>query len=252
MHAWTIGLIVMACVFGGALAGLWLRSALSGEHLSDETKDVVKVVSGLIATLSALVLGLLIASAKSSFDGVNDGFAQIAAKVVLLDHALAQYGPAARPAREQLRRAYAASVDRILAVQGGAGAERVLREAAPMAQLESALRTLEPGDATQRALKQRAEQLLNDIAQIRWLGIERSAEATPTAFLVVLVSWLAAMFLSFGLFSPSTPTALVALAIGAVAVSTAIFLIEEMGRPLEGMIAVSAEPLRAALPTLDR
>jgi hypothetical protein len=251
MSAWAIALATLVCAFGGAMVGHSLRTVLSGDHLSEDTKDVVKLVTGLIATLSALVLGLLIASAKSSFDAVNDGLEQAAAQVIVLDRLLARYGPGAKSVRTELRGVYAARVDHLLAGGSMAGSGLV-QDAGPIERLEASVRALAAADDEQRSMKMRAHQILADITQIRWLGFERSSQGTPRAFLVVLVSWLTAMFLSFGLFAPRTPVALIALAIGALAVSTAIFLIEEMARPLDGVISISAEPLRRALAVLGQ
>ena len=110
----AIATIVFVCVFGGALLGIFLRTVLPEHHLNDASKDVVKLVAGLIATLAALVLGLLVASAKNSFDTTNEGFRQSAARVIMLDRALAQYGPETKDVREMLRRGFAARVDRSL------------------------------------------------------------------------------------------------------------------------------------------
>jgi hypothetical protein len=253
MSAWWVGLITFACVLGGAFAGLALQAVLPGHHLRDDSKDVVKLVTGLMATLSALVLGLLVASAKSSFDAVNDGLKQTAAKIIVIDRLLAQYGPGAKEARDVLRGAYAARIDRLFPRGERTGsAASALSDDGAMQQFAATLRTLTPGDDDQRALKARAEQALQDLAQSRWAGFEAAATSTPTAFLVVLVSWLAAMFLSFGLFAPRNGTVLAALLVGALAVSTSIVLIEEMSLPFDGLIAVSGAPLRDALAVLGK
>src|SRR5713226_6343005 len=97
--------IIFGCVFGGALVGMFLRAVLPERHLSPETKDVVKLGMGLIATMAALVLSLLIASAKSSFDTQRSELAQLSANIILLDRVLAVYGPETQDARELLRRA---------------------------------------------------------------------------------------------------------------------------------------------------
>src|SRR5690349_18937869 len=99
--------IVLACVFSAALLGLWLRNVLPQEHLRQDSQDLIKLGIGLIATLAALVLGLLISSAKSAFDKVNDDLVQIATKIVLLDRLLSDYGPEANEARGQIKQMYA-------------------------------------------------------------------------------------------------------------------------------------------------
>ena len=98
-----IFLISAGCIFGGALFGLLLSGLLPEEHLRDNSRDTVKVVTGMIATLAALVLGLLISSANTSFDAVDTAITQSGAKIILLDRALANYGPETKEAREQLR-----------------------------------------------------------------------------------------------------------------------------------------------------
>jgi hypothetical protein len=254
MSASAIALLTFLCVFGGALAGLALRRALPEHHMSADSRDVVKVVTGLMATLSALVLGLLIASAKSSFDTVNDAFKRAAANIILIDRVLAQYGPGADELRQLLRSGFAARIDQLFSSGGDArgGGPNALRDASAMELLDSKVRAVAATDDVQRKLKARAEQLVADLIQARWVGFEEASNTTPAVFLVVLVAWLAAMFVGFGLFAPRNATALAALTIGALAVSTSIFLIEEMGRPLDGLIAVSSEPMRSALSVLGK
>jgi hypothetical protein len=253
MNALAIGVVTLACVFGGALLGLFLRSVLPEHHLREDSKDVVKLVTGLIATLSALVLGLLIASAKSSFDAVNDGFSDGTARALLVDRVLAQYGPEAKEVRDLVRRATAQRLRQLFPDETAPGAAMdALRGSAALEEVQTRVRALAPGNDTQRALQSRALQILGDLEQARWLTFERSFGSTPPAFLVVLVSWLAAMFASFGLFAPRNATALAALLIGALSVSTAIFLIEEMNHPLDGIIAISSAPMRDALTILGK
>ena len=100
----TTGGIVFVCVFGGALLGVLLRRILPDDHLSSDSKDVVKLGMGLIGTMTALVLSLLISSAKGSYDTQRDGLDEIAANVTLLDTVLAQYGPPAGDIRAISRR----------------------------------------------------------------------------------------------------------------------------------------------------
>ena len=253
MSSWAIGLITLVCVFGGALFGLVLRTVLPEHHLREDSKDVVKLVTGLIATLSALVLGLLIASAKTSYDAVNDAFSESAARVLLVDRVLAQYGPEAKEVRDLVRNAMARRLQQLFPDEAAPGATlEALRGGAALEEIQTRVRALVPGNDTQRALQSHALQVLGDLALARWLTFERSVGSTPPAFLVVLVSWLAAMFASFGLFAPRNATAIAALLIGALSVSTAIFLIEEMNRPLDGIIAISSEPLRNALALLGK
>src|SRR6266566_772254 len=117
----TIGLICAGCIFGGALLGLLLKRLIQEHHLRDTSKDTLKVVAGMIATLSALVLGLLVSSAKSSFDTTSNAMIQNGAKIILLDRALAAYGPETKDVREQLRRAVAAGIEMFWPEEKNAG-----------------------------------------------------------------------------------------------------------------------------------
>lgn len=244
----AIALIVCVCVFGGALLGMLLRTVLPEHHLGEASKDVVKLVTGLIATLAALVLGLLIASAKNSFDTANEGFRQSAAKIILLDRALAQYGPETKDVRELLRRSFAARVEQFFPKEtSGRSALTSPQATAAMEGFQQRLRALSPQNDAQRSLQSRALDLSDAVAQARWLGIEHEENTIPAPFLVVLVFWLAVMFASFGLFAPRNAIAIAVLFLGALSLSAAIFLIEELNAPLGGLITISRAPLDTAL-----
>src|SRR5947208_4634965 len=113
MNSLTIGFLSAGCIFGGVLLGMLLQKVLPQHHLQSESKDTVKVGAGMLATLTALVLGLLVSSAKGSFDAMNAGIAQTGAKIILLAHVLADYGPATKEAREQLRHTVASALPSI-------------------------------------------------------------------------------------------------------------------------------------------
>ena len=191
MSPLAIASIAFVCTFGGGVLGLLLRSRLPERHLSEDSTGVVKLGAGLIGTLAALVLGLLIASAKSNFDRVSDEIAQTAAKIVLLDRTLAGYGPETKEARDLLRSAFASTVE-LISGEGSAlekldSPQRVARYEG----IQRKLRELAPRNDAQRSLQSRALGLSNDLAQMRWLLIEQGEGSIPTPFLVVLVLWLA-------------------------------------------------------------
>ena len=249
----TIGLISAACIFGGALLGLLLQSLLPVNHLRDTSKDTVKVAAGTIATLSALVLGLLVGSAKNSFDATSTAMTQNGAKIILLDRVLAAYGPETKATREQLRRAVVAGIEMFwpeekIRGSGMTGFER----ANALEMIQAKLRELTPTTDVQRQLLSQAEQISGDMLQARWLLIEQAQSALPMPFLLVLLFWLSMLHLSFGLFAPRNATVIAVLLISALSVSGAIFIILEMNHPLQGMIKVSSAPMRKALEHLGQ
>ena len=244
----AIASIVLVCVFGGALFGMFLRTVLPEHHLSDESKDVVKLVTGLVATLAALVLGLLVGSAKNSFDAVNEAFRQSAAKIIVLDRVLAQYGPETKELRELLRKSYAARLNQLFPQKLSQHSVFGAAEGTAMAEgIQQRLRALSPQNDTQRSLQAHALEIADAVVQARWLAIEQEENTIPTPFLVVLVFWLAAMFTSFGLFAPRNAIAIAVLFFGALSLSASIFLIEELNSPLAGLITISSAPMYKAV-----
>ncbi len=253
MNSTIIGSISTACVFGGALVGLALQKALPNHHLGKDSHEIVKLGAGMIATLTALVLGLLVSSAKSSFDTMSGGIVQSGAKIILLDRVLAQYGPEAKTLREQLQRGLAATIENVWPTERtGVAGLTVFERASGMELIQAKLRELVPKDDAQRQLLAQARQIAADLLETRWLLIEEAQNQLPVPFLVVLLFWLTMLFASFGLFSPRNATVVAVLFVCACSVSAAIFLVMEMSHPLTGIIRVSNAPLLKALEHLGR
>jgi Na+/H+ antiporter NhaC len=251
MSSLTIGLVVFGCVFGGALLGVFLRTILPHHHLSSDSKDTVKVGMGLVGTMAALVLGLLVASAKGSYDAQSAELTQMSANVAILDRMLALYGPEAKEARAQLP----GVVTRVLHQlwpQGGPGAVQSGPTAAAGESIYTAIQGLSPTSDRQRSLQSQALSVVADIGKTRWLMYEQATTSISLPLLVILVLWLTAIFISFGLFAPSNATVIISLFVSALSVSGAILLILEMYTPFAGFIRISDAPLRAALAHLGQ
>jgi hypothetical protein len=241
--------IVFACVFGGALLGLFIRAVLPDDHLSTDSKDIVKLGMGLIGTMAALVLGLLIATAKSSYDTRTGELIQLSTNIILLDRVMAHYGAETKDARELLRRSVVDTLDRIwpddrsqraqLTPTGGAEA------------LYDKLLALSPQNDAQRALQAQALAVTISLGQTRWVLAEQGS-SIPRAFLLVLVLWLTIILASFGLFAPRNATVIAVLFVCALSFSSAIYLILELDRPFDGLLRLSSAPLREALGHLGR
>jgi hypothetical protein len=246
----TVSIIVFACVFGGAMAGIFVSSRLPRHHVTSETKDVVRLGMGLVATTVALALGLLIASAKSYYDTQSAEVTQLAANVVLLDRILVHYGPETQEARAMLRNSVAHVADYI----AGAGSNKVqLPLGGQSAEgLLDKIQELSPKNDAQRSLQAQALALAIQLGQTRWLMFAQQQVSVPMPLLEIMVFWLTMLFISFGLFAPRNSTVVTSLFISALAVSAAIFLILEMYQPYSGLIRISVAPLRAALLQLTR
>jgi hypothetical protein len=240
--------IIFVCTFGAGLTGMWLYVKLPDHHLDAGSRDVVKLVMSLIATMAALVLSLLIASGSSSYQAQENEVQSLSANVMLLDRVLSFYGPDAKEPRDLLRRGVAVVHDRIWSPDGERSADldpRATRGAvdAFMDRLEK----LTPKTDSQTMLKGQAMQVARNLGQTRLLMFEQSGSSISWPFLAVLVFWLCMLFLGCGLFSRFNTTVTVALFIGAISVAGAIFLILGLNEPYHGFMRISDAPLRAAL-----
>jgi hypothetical protein len=248
MSPLALSCIIFVLIIGGIFLGTLLRSALPGHHLSKDSQDIIRLGAGLVATIAALVLGLLITAAKSSFDTQNSQVKQITANIILLDELLAQYGPEARPIRQQMRSTIAPFADRLWRKEAGPAKRFEFSEAGEKIYL--AVQTLSPQNDLQRSLQARAAQISTDLAQTRLLLFVESDNLIPAPFLAILVFWLVIIFASFSLSAGLNVTVTAFLALFALSASCAIFLILELSQPFAGLMMISSTPLRNSLGTL--
>ncbi len=253
MSGTTIAFITAGCISCGTVLGLVLSKVLPDTHLNADSKDAVKLGAGMITMMAALVLGLLVSSAKSTFDSTNAAVTQAGAKAILMDRLLATYGLESKEIREDLRRNIAAALQLLWPEEGATESDfKAFEHAVPMEKLLEKIRGLKPQTETQRALQVQLQQLGNDIMLSRWLQIEQAYVPLPMPFLVILLFWLTLLYTSFGLLAPRNATVITIMFLGALALATALFLIVEMSRPMAGAIKVSSAPIRNALEHIGR
>ena len=250
MNSTTVSLIVFACVFGGALLGILLHAVLPQHHLAADSKDIVKLGVGLVGTMAALVLGLLVASAKGSYDNQSAELTQMSANIALLDRGLALYGPETKETRALLRGAVVRILDQMWSKDGASSSPMAAPSGGEI--LYEKIQGLSPKNDTQRSIQSQALSIAVDIGKTRWLMYAQQATSVSMPLLVMLILWLTVIFISFGLFAPFNGTVVSSLLVSALAVSGAIFLILEMYSPYSGLIQISSAPLRAALAHLGQ
>jgi len=241
------GLIVFACLFGAGLLGVCIRAALPEHHLTTETKDAVRIGMGLVATMAALVLGLLVASTKGAYDTQKGEVSQMAAKIVFLDRVLANYGSETAKTRELLRGSVESAIDRMWPDKKSSQTAQLDPSVTSGEAFFNSIQNLSPQNDVQRNLKSQAVQIATDLGQMRWLLFEQTETSISVAMLIVLISWLAIIFMSAGLFGPPNATVIIALMLAALSVSGAIFLILELDMPFDGVIQISQRSMRNAL-----
>jgi hypothetical protein len=252
MNTEIISLIIFACVVGAVFIGRMLSRFLPAEHLGADTKDTVKLAMGLLATMSALLLGLLVASAKGSYDNARNEFIQMAAKIVFLDRVLVGYGPETAEVRARLRDAVEEVANR--STQLPKANSRV--NLAPNTQEGNAIylsiQQLTPRDEMQRNFKTQAATIAIELGQLRTLLLAESISSISKPLLIVVVCWLVVIFASFSVIAPRNATATTALMISALATAAAIFLILELDRPFSGVLRISNEPMLIVLSQLTQ
>ncbi len=246
-----VSVILFVVLVGAALFGRRVHRYLPEAHLSADSRDSVKLAMGLVATMTALVLGLLVSSAKGTYDTARSEVIQMAAKVAFLDRVLALYGPEAAEARTELR---AAIIDAVQRIWPGDRSEPA--QLAPNQQAGDALyitvQRLSPHDDAQRTLKAQLATLMVDLGQLRSLLVAQSIPSISKPMLIILVSWLVVIFFGFSLLAPPNATTTLALIASAFSVACAIFLILELDQPFGGLIQIPSEPLTNVLSHLEK
>ena len=251
MTAISIATVTFACAFGGALLGTYVRSILPATHLSKESQDVMRLVMGLIATMTALLLGLVTASARSTFDNQDAASRTSAANILTLDRLLARYGPETRSTRDLIRQAVAFRIETTWPDDGSAGSGLTQAQGpAAVEEIENQILQLSPATDAQRWFKSEALRLSQDIVTARWRALGSQEGSVPLLFLTVVIFWLTMTFGSFGLYAQPNATVITVLFVSALSVAAAVFLTLELDDPFSGLIKISSGPFRYVLANL--
>ena len=249
-HPYIIGSIVFGLLLAGAFAGWKVRCHLPADHLTDETKSLVSVSTAVVATISALVLGLLISNANSSFTRLGGEVTALSAEILRLDQVLRRYGPGAEPARETLRQ-YAEQKtidlfpdDPTKVKLGNPSTYELLQR------LEDMMLGLKPANPRDQWWLGQAMTLAAKIGDARWLIVQQVGQGTPKAFVALLVFWLVFLFASFGLFAPHNSTSAIILTLCAFAVAGAVAVFIELEQGFGRAVHISPLPMRQAVDAL--
>jgi hypothetical protein len=244
-------MIVFFVIFGGGILGIVLRRLLPENHFIPPSEAVIKLVTGFVMTMTGIILGMLVSSAKASYDGQKLLVAQIASDVILLDHTLVAYGSETVTIRIQVREALESAANRVWPV--ATSARITLEPEDRIDRIEAQLNGLEPTTSGQAYAKAHAMTLLSELQRSSWLlFVQSDTNKLSMPLLVILISWVVGIFISFGLYAPPNPTVIVTILLGALAVSAAILIIIEMYSPFSGMMKISSEPVRQAIAQLNR
>ena len=248
-----ISIAVAALTFAAGAAGLYLQRLLPERHSVEKSRDMIGSVMGLVSLLLALVLGTIVGSAYFFSSTQQSELQTLAARYLLLDKAFAQYGHETKPARDKMK----AGLERVYNLFWGGGDvdPKLLTASAAMAGLKPLsdyIASLDPKTPGQKDAVAAASASFGVIEQTNLLMSLQLAVPFSRPLLVVVVAWAAFLFCGFGLLSRLTATTLAAMAFGAFAVSSAIFLILELSAPYTGLFRVSPAALEQTIDTIDR
>lgn len=247
----TTPLIVLVTVFGAALLGMLLRRLLPEHHLSSDTKDTVKLAMGFVATMAALITGLLVASAKDLYDKESAAVTQMAAKVVYLDRLLANFGPETQELRAHYRHIVEQITERMWPDRTS-GESQLDPSGLRTEEFFAAVESLNPHNELQKTLKSQAMATSLELGQMRWLAYEQAETTASLPLVYMLAFWMAVLFASFGMFAPSNSTVIVALLLASFSVAGAIFLILELRTPFTGVLQIPNTPFLDAIAHLGK
>lgn len=239
--------VAFVCIIISAIGGALLRSRLPEHHVSGDSKDVIKLSIALVATMSALVLALLFASTRTSFERTSGLVSRLTADIAELDRVLKHYGPEAEPVRTALRGEIQPMIDAIWREDAATRGATRDESKAPEEEVLYMLQDLQPSSSKQRALQARALQISTDLQQTQLALFAQPTDSISNTFLVVLIVWLMFIFGIFSISSPPNPTLFVVIAICILSASAAFYLILELGLPFGGLMQLSSEPLRNVL-----
>ena len=246
-----VGLVIFACLVGAALTSLMVYPRFPEHHRQDDTSAVVRLAANLFVVMSSLVLGLMINSAKNTFESIDHNVHAYATELILLDRTLRQYGPEADAVRQPL----VAYVQRVVATSSQNSETTLVANQLSehlLTEIGTRLNALTLSDATHGPLLQDARQRLQKVLEMRWVLIEQSEGAIPWPLIAMLVAWLALIFASFGFRAPKNVITLATYVVSAALIAGAIYLILDMDVPFSGPIQISPAPLERALAELQR
>ena len=248
MNSIITSLTVASCVFAGGAFGLWLHRVVPRAHLTKETQEVIRLGIGMLSVMASLVLGLLIATAKTTYDRTDQDIRSYAAELSLLNETLRDYGNDAASPRSLLRGYTAQLLEDNWPKSGNRTVKMESQAAGAMLErVREAIRALTPVDAGQRWLQEQALQINVSLLRQRWLLIERDGGSVQPIVVVILVSWISLIFASFGLNAPRNGTVVIAFLVCSLAIGGAFFLVLEMDDPLAGALKISSAPMARAL-----
>lgn len=247
MTATATSALIAGIIFAASLIGLALPRVLPERHLSKDTLDAIKLGTGMLSVLASLVLGLMIATVKTSFDTTASQVRAYAADLIVLDETLRDYGQAAVPIRRMVRDYTAKLLNDVLLSDDQPYLTENRQAGDMLESIREHIRDLPTSAPGQGWLVDQSLQIVTSLLRERWLLIEHAGPSVHPLVIWLLVSWIVAIFISFGINAPRHATMMAAFLVVSVAIGSSMFLVLEMDTPFEGVLRVSSRPMQIAL-----
>jgi hypothetical protein len=247
-----IAVAVAVLTFGSGMIGLYLQKRLPKQHMSGGSKDMILAVIGLVTLLLALVLGTLVGNTYAFFAMQKSELETMASRALLVDQALARYGPEAKPARDKMKEALTQSYD--LFWRGADADPQQLKVGVALDRWErvaNVLNSLDPKTPAQKDALAAANANLGLMEQTRLLMSLQLSSPIAWSLVTSVILWSMFLFCGFGVLSGTNPTTIAVLALGAVSVASAMFLILDLSQPYSGLFRVPASSIQETLEAID-
>lgn len=207
---------------------------------------MVRHVAGIFVVMTSLVLGLMITSAKNTFEGIDHNVHALATQLIILDRALQQYGPETAATRAALvayvgRALYATWPSEGRPIVADKSAEKLLRA------VGDSLGAVRPQDERHALLWNAIQQQYQKVVEQRWVLVEQSEGAIPRPLIAMLAAWLVLIFAGSAFCAPRNPVVIGTFVLSAGLFAGTIYLILDMDVPFAGPIRISPAPLERVL-----
>lgn len=254
MHpALIVGIWTFSCSFGGALFGMLIGKLLPEPDVWERSREIIRVATAVVSTLAAVVVGLMLSSAQSSFAAKDNELKAAATQIILLDRTMAEYGAETREARALLKETVRGGIEAVWNdTRSDVVNPDVVKTSSGAVPVQRLLLGLNPKTEAQRWLRSSALEAIGNIEKGRWFILHQTNGSIQWPFLAILVFWFAIIFLSFGLYAPPNATVLLVLFACALSVASALYLIVQLDHPYRGFIQIPREPLQLALEQIDK
>ena len=252
MDPTSVFIVTLICLFGSSMGGLLLFKYFPPPHRSEETRRVIRSIAGIFVTMTALVMGLMINTAKTRFDGINRDLHSYATNLILLDRTLVTFGPGTTETRARLHAYVARAAGKGSFVNNDPLLVSDLTSEQMLNAVGEALRAIEPDTDQSLAVWNDARREYGKVVELRWALVEQAESSIPPPMLVLVICWLVLVFGSYGYGAPSNATVVLSLLLAALLIAAALDLTTDLDLPYSGYISVSPAPLQRAMAEIRR